>query len=295
MSADTTLTVIAGPTAAGKSALALEVAERDGAEIVSADSQAVYRYFDVGTAKPDAAALARVRHHLVSVVDPLERFSAAKFQGLADAAIRDAFARGRRVLVVGGTGLYIRALLHGLSAGTPDPLLRARLEADAKRLGPEAMHARLSAVDPAAARRIAVADTLRVVRALEIHEVTGQPASAVQQAHGFLPTRYPYTLWFLDPPRETLGRAIAARTKAMFAGGLVEEVESLLHRGYRDAPAMASVGYRQALAVLEGRLSLAEAEADTERQTRAYAKRQRTWFRREPGARFVAPPYAEVR
>jgi len=295
VSADTALTVIAGPTAAGKSALALEVAEREGAEIVSADSQAVYRYFDVGTAKPDTDALRRVRHHLISVVDPLERFNAAKFQVLADAAIRDAFARGRRVLVVGGTGLYIRVLLHGLSAGPPDPMLRARLEADAARLGPEAMHARLAAVDPAAARRIAVADTLRIVRALEIREVTGQPASVVQQAHGFLPTRYPYTLWFLDPPRDALAKAIATRTKAMFAGGLVEEVEALVRRGYRDAPAMASVGYRQALAVVEGRFSLAEAEADAERQTRAYAKRQRTWFRREPGARFVAPPYSDVR
>jgi tRNA dimethylallyltransferase len=295
VSADATLTVIAGPTAAGKSALSLEVAERTGAEIVSADSQAVYRHFDLGTAKPDAAALARVRHHLVSVVDPAERFSAAKFQGLADAAIRDAFARGRRVLVVGGTGLYIRVLLHGLSSGTPDLELRARLEADATRLGPEAMHARLAAVDPTSARRIAVADTLRVVRALEIREVTGQPASTVQNAHGFFPIRYPYTLWFLDPPREALAKAIATRTKAMFAAGLVEEVAALVRRGYREAPAMASVGYRQALAVVEGRISLAEAEADTERQTRAYAKRQRTWFRREPGARFVAPPYAEVR
>ena len=227
--------------------------------------------------------------------NPLERFSAAKFQGLADAAVRDAFARSRRVLVVGGTGLYIRVLLHGLSAGTPDLELRARLEADVARLGPEAMHTRLAAVDPTAARRIAVADTLRVVRALEIQEVTGQPASAVHQAHSFLPTRYPYTLWFLDPPPEALAKAIAARSKAMFAAGLVEEVEALVRLGYREAPAMASVGYRQALAVVEGRLTRAEAEADTERQTRAYAKRQRTWFRREAGARFVAPPYAEVR
>ncbi len=294
MSTVPSLTVIAGPTATGKSALALDIAEREGAEIVSADSQAVYRHFDLGTAKPDASALARVPHHLVSVVDPLERFSAARFQELADAAIRDASRRGRRVLVVGGTGLYIRVLLHGLSSGAPDRELRARLESEARRLGPEAIHRRLALLDPESARRIAVADTLRVVRALEIHEVTGKPASATHHAHGFAPTRYPYTLWFLDPPREVLLQAIAARTRALFARGLVEEVEALVRRGYREAPAMGSVGYRQALAVVEGRLSASEAQADTERQTRAYAKRQRTWFRREAGVRFVTPPYTAV-
>ena len=291
MTAPVALTVIAGPTAAGKSALAIEFAEREGAEIISADSQAVYRHFDVGTAKPDGDALARVPHHLVSVVDPLEQFTAARFQTLADAAIRDISARGRRVLVVGGTGLYIRVLLHGLSTGPTDPSLRARLEAEAQRVGEEKMHSRLAEVDPVSAQRIPVADTLRVVRALEIHELTGKPASAAHQSHRFASTRYPYTLWFLDPPQDVLSQAIATRTRAMFAGGLVEEVEGLVLRGYREAPAMASVGYRQALAVLEGRLGRSEAEADTERQTRAYAKRQRTWFRREPGARFLAPPY----
>jgi tRNA dimethylallyltransferase len=291
VTAPVALTVIAGPTAAGKSALAIEFAEREGAEIISADSQAVYRHFDVGTAKPDGDALARVPHHLVSVVDPLEQFTAARFQNLADAAIRDISARGRRVLVVGGTGLYIRVLLHGLSTGPTDPSLRARLEAEAQRFGEEKMHARLAGVDPVSAQRIPVADTLRVVRALEIHELTGKPASAAHQSHRFASTRYAYTLWFLDPPRDVLSQAIATRTRAMFAGGLVEEVEGLVRRGYREAPAMASVGYRQALAVLEGRLGRSEAEADTDRQTRAYAKRQRTWFRREPGARFLAPPY----
>ncbi len=294
MSAERTLTVIAGPTAAGKSALALRLAEGNEAEIVSADSQAVYRYFDLGTAKPDSEALGKVPHHLVSVVDPLERFSAARFQQLADAAIRDAWARDRRVFVVGGTGLYIRVLLHGLAPGASDPKLRARLEAEAQRAGPEAMHARLALSDSESARRIAVADTLRVVRALEIHQLTGNPASATHRAHGFASNRYPYRIWFLDPPRDVLFQAIASRTQAMFARGLVEEVEALVARGYREAPAMGSVGYRQALAVVEGRLSLAEAKADTERQTRAYAKRQRTWFRREPGTCFVAPPYAVV-
>jgi tRNA dimethylallyltransferase len=288
------LTVIAGPTAAGKTALAVDVALRVGAEIVSADSQAVYRQFDLGTAKPDAAVLARVRHHLVSVVEPLEQFTAARFQSSADDAIRDISARGHKVLVVGGTGLYIRALLHGLSAGPSDPELRARLEAEAVGVGLEAMHARLAAVDPPSAERIAAADSLRVVRALEIYEMTGAPASAIQQSHRFAAQRYPFALWFLDPPRDVLARAIAQRTQKMFAQGLVEEVEALVLRGYRDAPAMRSVGYRQALGVVDGRLSLSEAEAETEQQTRAYAKRQRTWFRKEPGVRFVVPPYGDV-
>jgi tRNA dimethylallyltransferase len=294
VSAPPTLTVIAGPTAAGKSALAIDIAQRNGAEIISADSQAVYRLFEIGTAKPDAAALARVPHHLVSVADPLEQFTAARFQALADAAIEDIAARGRRVLVVGGTGLYIRVLLHGLSAGPSDAELRARLEEDARRLGPEALHARLTAVDPPSAEKIAVSDTLRVVRALEIHTLTGEPASAAWQSHGFASTRYPYTLWFLDPPREALAQAISARTQAMFARGLIEEVHELVRRGYREAAAMGSLGYRQALAVVEGRLGLLEAVAETERLTRAYAKRQRTWFRREPGVRFLAPPYVEL-
>jgi tRNA dimethylallyltransferase len=288
------LTVIAGPTAAGKTALALELALRVGAEIVSADSQAVYRHFDVGTAKPAAAALAEVPHHLVSVVEPLEQFTAGRFQALADSAIREISGRNRRVLVVGGTGLYIRVLLHGLSAGASDVEVRSRLEEEASRAGPEAMHARLRAVDAVSANRIAVADTLRVVRALEIHELTGMPASAAHQSHAFQTTRYPYTLWFLDPPKEVLAQAIHLRTEAMFGNGLVEEVEGLVRRGYRDAPAMGSVGYRQALAVVDGRLSLSEAKADTEQQTRAYAKRQRTWFRKEAGVRFLAPPYAYV-
>ena len=295
MTATPSLTVIAGPTAAGKSALALEIAEREGAEIISADSQAVYRHFDVGTAKPDKDSLARVRHHLVSVVEPLEQFTAARFQTVADAAIGEISDRGHPVLLVGGTGLYIRVLLHGLSTGPSEPELRARLERDAQSVGAEQMHDRLVAVDPESAARIAAADTLRVVRALEIYELTGRPASAAHESHRFQATRYAYTLWFLDPPREVLREAIAVRTRAMFARGLVEEVETLVQRGYREAPAMGSVGYRQALAVVDGRLSRSEAEADTERQTRAYAKRQRTWFRGEPGVRFVAPPYLLAR
>src|SRR5215469_18708887 len=171
------LTVIAGPTGAGKTDLAIALAERVGAEIVSADSQAVYRHFDLGTAKPEPAQLARVPHHLISVAEPTEPFSAARWVALADAAIADIAARGQSVLVVGGTGLYVRALLHGLTDTPPDLKVRRALEDEARRLGPEAMHRRLAEVDPAAAAGLAVADVLRVVRVLEIHATTGTAPS----------------------------------------------------------------------------------------------------------------------
>ncbi len=254
----------------------------------------MYRHFDLGTAKPDPEQLARVPHHLVSIVEPTEAFSAARWVALADAAIADATARGRPVLVVGGTGLYIRALLHGLTDSPPDPEVRRVLEEEARRLGPEAMHRRLAEVDPDTAARLAVADVLRVVRALEIHATTGTAPSQLRAAHAFGPARYPARIHFLDPGPEALEARIAERTRRMFERGLVAETEQLVARGFRDAPPMKSVGYRQALAVLDGTLTAEEAERQTLLETRRYAKRQRTWFRREPGTRFVGPPYAAV-
>jgi len=288
------LTVIAGPTGAGKTELALALAERLGAEILSADSQAVYRHFDLGTAKPGPAQLARVPHHLVSIVEPTEAFSAARWAALADAAIAGIVARGRPVLVVGGTGLYVRALLHGLTDTPPEPEVRRALEEEALRLGPGAMHRRLAEVDPDTAARLAPTDVLRVVRALEIHATTGVAPSRLRASHAFGPARYEARIWFLDPGRDALEARIAERTRGMFEGGLVAETAALVARGFRDTAPMRSVGYRQALAVLEGRLSAAEAERETFLETRRYAKRQRTWFRREPGTRFVPPPYAAV-
>lgn len=287
------LLVITGPTASGKSALALEVAERVGGELVSADSQQVYRYFDVGTAKPSSDDLSRVPHHLISVADPHEQFSAARFAAEADAAIRDIVSRGRVPIVVGGTGLYLRFLLHGVVPAPPaDKDLRTRLEAEAEREGRHALHARLSQIDPETAARVQPADLVRIVRALEIHALTGRTASDFRRAHAFSEDRYDHVFVALDPPREALFRAIDRRTRAMFdEQGLVEEVRALVERGYREAPPMGSVGYVQALALLEGRLSREEAIADAAKQTRHYAKRQWTWFRREPGVRFVPPPY----
>jgi len=286
------LRIIAGPTASGKSSLAIEIALRTGAEIVNADSQQVYRYFDIGTAKPSAEQLARVPHHLLSVVDPKAGFSAAEFQKRADEAIAQIYQRSRPILLVGGTGLYLRALLHGVvRAPGADPELRARLEAVAKSQGKGSLYRRLEEVDPESANSIKRGDLVRIVRALEIYEKTGSPASRARGEHRFEEQRYRFSLFVLSPPREQLYRAIGERTRAMFAHGLVDEVADLVRRGFRDAPPMQSLGYTQALAVHEGLMTLEAAIAEVELQTRRYAKRQLTWFRKEPGARFIAPPY----
>lgn len=289
------LVVIAGPTASGKTAAAIAVARRLGAEIVSADSQQVYRHFDIGTAKPTAEELASVPHHLVSAVEPAETFSVARYQTMADEAIAGITARGRRVVVAGGTGLYLRILLHGVtSAPGADAALRARLEAEAQEKGREHLHQRLREVDPETAARVTPSDLVRIIRALEIHALTGRPASEHRRTHGFAEARYPFRMLVLDPPREALYEAINLRTRHMFDAGLLDEVRAQVARGFRDCAPMRSVGYVQALAAVEGRMMVEQAIEEAARDTRHYAKRQLTWFRREPGARFIAPPYAEL-
>ncbi|MFT3836406.1 MAG: tRNA (adenosine(37)-N6)-dimethylallyltransferase MiaA [Myxococcaceae bacterium] len=282
------LTVISGPTASGKSRAAVELAEKIGAEIVGADSQQVYKYFDLGTAKPEPELLARVPHHLISVVEPLSPFSAAKYQALADAAIADIHARGKRVVVAGGTGLYLRILLRGLiEAPGADEQLREELEAFADREGNPALHQRLAAVDPESAKKLEVADRVRVIRALEIFEATGKPASQQRQEHAFARPRYAFKWWVLSPPREKVYEAINQRTRWMFEHGLVDEARSLAERGFREAAPMRSVGYVEALAVADGKMTLEAAINDTAQRTRHYAKRQVTWFKRETDAVFV--------
>ena len=292
---ETDLIVLAGPTASGKTALALRLAQKLDAEIVNADSQQVYRYFDIGTAKPRAVELAQVRHHLISIVDPDEAFSAAHFQRRADAAIEEIRLRSRRVLVVGGTGLYLRILLHGvISVPAANPALRRELEAEAAQHGREALHRRLAQVDPVSAAAVQPTDLVRIIRALEIYQGTGVPVSEHRQRHQFLENRYRFALYVLCPPRAELYRAIDERAKAMFAGGLLDEVRSLVGKGFRSAAPMASVNYVQALAVVEGRMGLESAIASASQHARRYAKRQLTWFRREAGAMHIAPPYAEL-
>jgi tRNA dimethylallyltransferase len=282
---------LVGPTASGKSALALDVAERLGAEIVSADSRQLYRGLDIGTAKPTAAERARVPHHCLDLVDPDAGFDAARFREAATAAIARVSARGRPVLVVGGTGLYVRVLLRGLCPAPPRaPALRAALVERMAARGRPAMHRALAAIDPEAARRISAQDGVRVVRALEVGLATGTPLSRWQARHGFAEAPYDALVIGLARPTPELDRRIAARAEAMVVAGFLDEVRALRARGLSpETPALRAVGYREMLACVEGRLDAAAAVAATVRATRQFAKRQRTWFRREPGIRWRHP------
>ncbi len=287
----TRVLVLAGPTASGKSALAIDLARRLGGEIVNADSQQVYRGLDVGTAKPTAAEQSTVPHHLLDVVAPGEGMDAARFVALADQAILGIVGRGRFPLVVGGTGLYLRAVLHGVvEAPGRDPVLRARLEEEAARHGRPALHARLAAVDPEAAARIRPMDLVRIVRALEI-AAGGRRPSELYAAHRFQEQRYAATILALDPPRAELHARIAARVEAMFAGGLLDEARALLARGGGRLPERIPIGYAEAVAALRGEISRAEAVRRVEVAHRRYARRQVIWLRKEPGVQWVAPPY----
>ena len=277
------LLVICGPTASGKTALAVDLAERLGAEIVSADSQQCYRGLDAGTAKPTPEEQARARHHLLDVAEPEEQLDAKRFVRLADAAIADIAGRGKRAIVAGGTGLWIRALLRGLlDAPGASPEFRAALREELEKLGLPALHQRLREVDPAAAGTIQPNDRVRIERALEVHALSGRPLSELQREHRFAQARYDAQIWFLDPPRDVLRERIDARTRRMFAGGsLRKETEWLLSRG--GGKALKIIGYGECAEALRTG-DWAAAEERTKARTRQYAKRQRTWFARDAGA-----------
>ena len=284
--------LLAGPTASGKSALALALAERFAAEIVSVDSAQVYRGMDIGTAKPDAATRARVPHHLVDLLDPTEAYSAARFRADALSAIAAIRARGRVPLLVGGTMLYFKALAEGLSAlPAADPALRARLDARASAAGWPALHAELARIDPATAARVAPTDAQRIQRALEVHALTGTPLSrllGVREADGALGPAVAVAL--LPPDRARLHAAIARRFDAMLAAGLVDELAALRRRYALtpELPAMRCVGYRQAWEFLDGAIDAATLRAKGIAATRQLAKRQFTWLRAWPATPFDA-------
>jgi tRNA dimethylallyltransferase len=284
-----TIFAIVGPTASGKTDVALGVAERIGAEIVSCDSMQLYRDFDVGTAKPSAEERARVPHHLVDRLPPDESYSAARYAEDADRAIADISARGRRVLIVGGTGLYLRALRFGLFAAPPrDDALRERLlDEEARTSG--ILHLKLRAVDPRAAKRIAPADLVRLVRALEVHTLTGVPLSEHHAQHRPVP-RHAIEVMLLDPPRDRLESRIAARVDVMLAGGLVDETRRIRKEWGTEVAGLSSVGYAEVCQLLDGRLAANALPDAIFRSTRRYARRQRTWFNKEPGARRFASP-----
>jgi tRNA dimethylallyltransferase len=276
------LIAIVGPTGAGKTALALRLAERVPAEIVSCDSLQVYRGFDIGSAKPSREERGRVPHHLIDVADPEEGFSAARYAALARAALDEIRGRGRLPVVVGGTGLYLRALLQGLFPGpSRDAELRRRLEALARRHGDARLHRLLAHVDPASAARIQVGDRLRIVRALEVFRATGRPLSE-QQRGDEAPLAGPRCIVGLAPPREELRQRVEARTRAMLRAGLLDEVRGLLARGLPpDAKPLQAIGDRQVVALVRDGVGVELTERGIVTETMRYAKRQMTWFRHQ--------------
>lgn len=282
--------VIAGPTASGKSTFAVELAGALGGEIVGADSRQVYRHMDVGTAKPSHEQRARVPHHLIDVVDPDQDYDVATWRSAAMSALADIHARGRVAIVCGGTGLYLRSLTQGLFAGPPaDAAMRARLEAE-EAVSPGSLHARLCDVDPPSARRIHANDTLRVVRALEVHEATGRPLSSWLAEHGLSERPFQALTLEIDVEREALRERIAERSRRMVRDGIVEELAALRARGYPpSARALDAIGYRQAGQCLDGRLARAQLAEAISIATMQYAKRQRTWLRGHGKTVKVAP------
>ncbi|RPI26342.1 MAG: tRNA (adenosine(37)-N6)-dimethylallyltransferase MiaA [Acidobacteria bacterium] len=286
-----TLIALVGPTGSGKSALAVEVALRLGCEVVNCDSMQLYRRLNIGTAKPTDRQRSLVPHHLYDVIEPDELYSAGRYMLEARTVCREISERGKTPLVVGGTGLYLRALLLGVFEGPGrSDELRRRLHRIADRKGSEYLHRLLSRRDPPAAARIEPADRIRLVRALEVFFATGSPISQLQ------PARQPFEPFSivkigLNLPRSELYARINRRVEEMFQSGLIEEVSALLQQGYSpDLKAFEALGYRAVVRVLRRDITLLEAVELTQRETRRYAKRQMTWFRKEEGMNWI--PYA---
>ncbi len=282
------LVVLAGPTAAGKTKLAIKLALKLGAEIISADSMQIYRYMDIGTAKPTPEERKLVPHHLIDVVNPDQPFTVADYQQLFLKVKKQLEERRVLPLLTGGTGLYIRAVTRGFAfpKGPGDRQLRSRLQEEATRQGKEEMHRRLQAVDPESAAKIHPNDLKRVLRALEVYYLTGTPISRQQKAGAFtLPGETIYIA--VTREREELYRRIEQRVDQMLACGLLEEVRSLLEKGYGpELQSMQGLGYKELIPVIKGECSLEEAIRLLKKRTRHYAKRQLTWFRKEPVERW---------
>ena len=280
------LLLISGPTAVGKSAVALELAQRCNAEIINGDSLQVYRCLDIGTAKPDRTERGLLPHHLFDILDPDQSFNATDFQLRADAAIAEIHGRGALPLVVGGTGLYLKALLFGLCRMPEiEPEIRIQLESRLEQEGSESLHAELNRHDAAMAARLAPRDKTRVLRALEIVLATGKSITYFQEQHKFSAPRYNFLHVFLDLDREQLYQRINRRVELMIEAGLRDEVQGLLEKGYGpELKPLQSIGYRQMIEHLAGRLTLDQAISDTKQATRRYAKRQLTWFRNDKDA-----------
>ncbi len=288
-----------GPTATGKSRLALAIAERTGAEIVSVDSMQVYRGMDVGTAKPSPEDRARVRHRLIDVVDASERYDAKRYLGDLELVLEDLRRRAQPALLVGGTGFYLKAILSGLFDGPPADLeLRARIEARVLASGPERAHAELARSDPLSAARIHARDTKRVVRALEVLEQTGRTLSDWQREWGWHGREQPdgsskVAIVGLDAPAAEIDRRIEARTRTMLAEGWAEEAAAIRAGPGFGPTAIQAIGYGEVLALHDGAIDLEACAATIARKTRRFARRQRTWYRKIEGVRWLTPDGGE--
>jgi tRNA dimethylallyltransferase len=285
------LVIVLGPTAVGKSEVALQLAQSINSEIVNADSQQVYRHMDIGTGKPSMDDQQRVRHHLIDIVDPDEEFNAAFYRRLATAAIDDIQKRGKNVLVCGGTGLYLKALTHGLFTGPgQDPDLRRRLEQEINENGLAAVYQRLVEIDASVLSSIHPNDRQRIIRALEVYRSTGKPISVWQKEHAFQEEPFEVLKIGLLRERAELYDLINRRSEQMLEAGLLDEVRGLISRGYNlELKPLRSVGYRQIGEVLQGAKTVVEALDEMKQETRRLAKRQLTWYRADTDIHWYHP------
>jgi tRNA dimethylallyltransferase len=283
--------IILGPTAVGKSEVALHLAESVNGEIVNADSQQVYRHMDIGTGKPSKVDRERVRHHLIDIVAPNEEFNAALFRRLATESIRQIHARGRNIIVCGGTGLYLKTLTRGLFEGPgQDPEVRQTLEQEIAANGVASLYRRLERIDPTVGSSIHPNDRQRIIRALEVYRLTGRPISEWQKEHGFQENPFEIFKIGLLRERAELYNLINLRCERMIEEGLLEEIRGLVERGFDlDLKPLRSVGYRQMGQVLRGTQSMNDAVEEMKQETRHLAKRQLTWFRRDNEIRWFHP------
>ena len=287
------LIILTGPTAVGKSALSVALAKRVGGEIISADSMQIYRYMDIGSAKIKKEEMQQIPHHLIDVLMPDEEFNVFRFQEMAKAAMNGIYDREHIPIVVGGTGFYIQALLYDINSSEEKDHtgIRIRLEQEAEQHGNEFLHERLKAVDPESAESIHANNRKRMIRALEFYELNGYPISTHNQTERQKESPYAFCYFVLNDDREKLYQKIDLRVDAMLAEGLVEEVRKLREMGYhRQMVSMQGLGYKEILDYLDNKCSLEEAVYLIKRDTRHFAKRQLTWFRRERNVIWVNKP-----
>ncbi|OPX84294.1 MAG: tRNA dimethylallyltransferase [Pelotomaculum sp. PtaB.Bin104] len=284
------LLVITGPTATGKSEVAVRVAVQVGGEIVSADSMLVYRHMDIGTAKPTQAEMHGIPHHLISIIEPDQDYSVALFQKQARKVIAEVYRKGKLPILAGGTGLYIRSVIerYDFTGACRDEALRARLLKEAKKCGFEMFHRRLAEFDRQTAEKLHPRDVRRVIRAFEVYYLTGRPISSYQKTIENSQPLYNLVIFGLTMDREALYRRIEQRVDAMIEAGLIEEVQGLLDAGYDPRlTSMQGLGYKEMVQFLAGEVSLPQAIELLKRNTRRFAKRQMTWFRRDERIRWV--------